>query len=225
MSDFGVLLSTDGGQPFVTPISTPMALYGKYEVTSAPSGNGRAANLTIPWNNAWPAMVFVKCNINGVTLGTVKGNGSISASGYTFLNNNFVMTVYVFGIFPQPAPAFGIAIWNSAGDLVLTNETKVLSDLITIGNPAIASQSGIGMDITLTGSYAVCPQIHGTTLYQISAGAGQPVIVNVMTYTCANNSGGVTRFTAAANQAPGGNPAGYTDTRCILTGINTSAYD
>lgn len=225
MSDFGVLLSTGSGQPFVTPISTPMALYGKYVVNSSASGNGQAAAVTIPWNNAWPAMVFVKCNINGVTLGTAKGNGSISASGYTYQNNNFVMTVYVFGIFPQTAPAWGIAIWNSAGELVLTNETRVLSDLVTIGNPAIANQSGIGMDITLAGSYAVCPQIHGTTLFQINAGAGQPVIVNVMTYTCANNSGGVTRFSAAANQAPGGNPAGYTDTRCILTAINTAAYD
>jgi hypothetical protein len=226
MSDFGVLLSNGSGNPFVTPVSIPMSMYGRYTANAVGNGNYASANGSIPWNPAWPAMVFLKSDLAGVYLSTAKTANSIIFGGSFLQSRAFTVTAYVFGIFPQNPPEWGMIIVDENGQIVLTNETRVLSDLVTVGNSAVANQSGVGMDITLPGSYAVCPKIHGSMLFQTSnAGTGQPIIVNVMAYTSCANSEGNTRFTAAANQAPGGSLIGSTDTRCILTAINTAAYD
>lgn len=227
MSDFGILLSVGSGQPFITPVSVPMSMKSKVVANSSSvSGGSQSAVISIPWDNTWPAMIFVRSNVAGTILGTSKKNGVLSASGANISGNAFTLTAYFFGIFPQSAPAWGLCVWDAAGNVVLSNETRVLSDLVTVGDPSIASQSGVGMDITLGGAYAVCPVIHGSTLFQnTNAGTGQPIIVNVEGRTSAAFNGSTTRFTAAPTQYPGGNPVGYTDTRCTLVAINTSAYD
>lgn len=222
MSDFGVLLSTSSGQPFVTPVSTPMSMYGKYIVNSS----GGSAASSIDWPASWPAMVFVKSNLPGVIVGASKGGGKIYFSGSDVLNRNFTITAYIFGIFPQTAPAWGLVVWDAAGQVVLTNETRVLSDLVTVGTPGVGNgRCGLTMDITLSGSYAVCGVIHGMTLFQTSAPGGQIVIIPVTAYTSCAYNGVSTRFTAATSQQPGGSPVGSSDSGCILTAINTAAYD
>ena len=227
MSDFGVLLSTGSGNPFITPSSIPMSMYGKYTAQSSSNGgNSQAAVGEIPWNDAWPAMVFLKSTMPGAALGSYKASGRIGFSGSTVNSAPFTLTAYVFGIFPQTAPAWGLCVWDENGEVILTNETRVLTDLVTVGAVGVNGQSGVTMDITLAGSYAVCPKIHGSTLFQnLNAGTGQPIIVNVTAFTSAAFDGSGTRFTAALTQYPGGNPVGNTDTMCDLVAINTAAYD
>lgn len=227
MSDFGVLLSTGSGNPFITPSSIPMSMYGKYTVPSSGNGgNSQVATMTIPWNDSWPAMVFLKSTQVGAVLGSYKASGQIGFSGSTVNSGPFTLTAYVFGIFPQTAPEWGLCVWDEQGQVILTNETRVLTDLVTVGQVGVNGQSGVTMDITMSGSYAVCPKIHGSTLFQnLNAGTGQPVIVNVTASSSAAFNGSGTRFTAALNQYPGGNPVGNTDTMCDLVAINTAAYD
>ena len=227
MSDFGILLSTGSGNPFITPASIPMSMYGKYTVNSSSNGgNGQAAAMSIPWNDEWPAMVFVKSTQPGAVLGSYKAAGRVGFSGSTVNSAPFTVTAYVFGIFPQTPPQWGLCVWDDKGEVILTNETRVLTDLVTVGTVGVNGQSGVTMDITLAGSYAVCPKIHGSTLFQnLNSGTGQPIIVNVTAYTSAAFDGSSTRFTAALTQYPGGNPVGNTDTMCDLVAINTAAYD
>lgn len=225
MSDFGVLLSTGSGQPFITPASTPMALHGKYVINSTLTNGVHSVAGSIPWNPARPVMIFVKSTAVGTALGTGK-----TASAYLFSGTSrvgaFTLTAYAFGIFPQTMPDWGLCIWNGAGEVVLTNETRVLSDLVTVGQFGVSHQYGINMDITLPGSYAVCPVTHGAILFQVPNPSGPgPIIVPVTTYTSAAYINGTTRFTAASSDSPGGGSVGSIDSGCILTAINTAAYD
>lgn len=227
MSDFGVLLSTGSGNPFVTPISVPMSMYGRYEYQAVGSGNSASAGGSIPWNPAWPAMVFLKASRDNVAVSSQKTANSLLFGGSINASVPFTLTVYVFGIFTQSAPEWGLVVYDTNGEIVLTNETRVLSDITTIGNPNIANQSGIGMDITMPGSWAVCPKIHGALIFQtVNPGSGQPIITNITVRSACGYSGGNTRFTSSAGSTNGsGSQVGYTDSRCTLVAINTAAYD
>lgn len=219
-------MSNGSGNPFVTPISIPMSMRGKYEVQAVGSGNSASASGSIPWNSAWPAMVFLKASTPGVALGSRKLSDSITFSGSLNVSRAFTLTAYVFGIFPQSAPEWGLVVYDTKGEIVLTNETRVLTDLVTIGNPNIANQSGIGMNITMGGSWAVCPKIHGSIIYQTTMpGSGQPIITNVTVYTACEYNGSSTRFYSSGGATGSGGQVGYTDSRCTLVGINTAQYD
>ncbi|MEZ6879953.1 hypothetical protein [Enterobacter sp. KB-280D8] len=224
MADYGAYILMDNGNPFVTPYSTPFCLYNRSEVAS--NTNGSAA-IDIPVDPSYPAIAF--CRVSGpsqaVYLGVRRNGSVISASastpaGYTG-SKTFTLTVYVFAVFPQPLPQWGIAFWDASGRVVLTNESRVLTDLVTVGTPGAG---GINLDVTLSGSYAVAPGILGSSLWQTSQG-GQPVIINVTAYTGCYFNGITTRFWPVGNQISGGTPAGGTTTGITLTAINTAAYD
>ena len=224
MADYGAYILMDNGNPFVTPYSTPFCLYNRSEVAS--NTNGSAA-IDIPVDPSYPAIAF--CRVSGpsqaVYLGVRRNGSVISASastpaGYTG-SKTFTLTVYVFAVFPQPLPQWGIAFWDASGRVVLTNESRVLTDLVTVGTPGAG---GINLDVTLSGSYAVAPGILGSSLWQTSQG-GQPVIINVTAYTGCYFNGVTTRFWPVGNQISGGTPAGGTTTGITLTAINTATYD
>lgn len=224
MADYGAYILMDNGNPFVTPYSTPFCLYNRSEVAS--NTNGSAA-IDIPVDPSYPAIAF--CRVSGpsqaVYLGVRRNGSVISASastpaGYTG-SKTFTLTVYVFAVFPQPLPRWGIAFWDASGRVILTNESRVLTDLVTVGTPGAG---GIILDVTLSGSYAVAPGILGSSLWQTSQG-GQPVIINVTAYTGCYFNGSTTKFWPVGNQIVGGTPAGGTTTGITLTAINTAAYD
>ncbi|MCU6671180.1 hypothetical protein M8013_20845 [Enterobacteriaceae bacterium H4N4] len=222
MAGFGALIVLENGNPFITPNSTPFCLYQKVTVNSANTGgNYQGASVDIPIDASYPAIVFCKTS-NAATVGATRvGNvikvGSSSPSGLVH-----TLTAYVFAIFPQNLPAWGMAIWDENRKLVLTNESRVLSDLVTIGTPG--NNGGINIDQTLSGSYAIAPAILGSSLYQIMV-QGQPVIVNVTAYAGALFNGSITRISPVGNQIGQGSPAGGTNTGIAITAINTAAYD
>lgn len=222
MAGFGALIVLENGNPFITPNSTPFCLYQKVTINSANTGgNYQGASVDIPIDASYPAIVFCKTS-NAATVGATRaGNvikvGSSSPSGLVH-----TLTAYVFAIFPQTLPAWGMAIWDENRKLVLTNESRVLSDLVTIGAPG--NNGGINIDQTLSGSYAIAPAILGSSLFQIMV-QGQPVIVNVTAYAGALFNGSTTRISAVGNQIGQGSPAGGTNTGIAITAINTAAYD
>ncbi len=218
---YGAMISLENGNPFVTPQSTPFCLYQRVEVGSSASGAAQVANVDIPIDPSYPAIVFCKTSnyatVSATRVGGVIRAGSGSPNGYAH-----TLTVYVFAIFPQTKPAWGLAVWDAQGKLVLTNESRVLSDLVTIGT--VGAGGGINIDQTLNGSYAVAPTILGSALYQVMV-QGQPVIISVTGYAGAMYNGSTTRINAQGNEIGQGSGAGGTNTGRTITAINTAAYD
>ncbi|WP_336996082.1 hypothetical protein [Leclercia sp. UBA7405] len=222
MADYGALISLENGNPFITPNSTPFCLYRKVTANSVGTGgNYQGASADIPIDPSYPAIVFCKTSnaatVSAARVGNVIKVGSSSPRGLTH-----TLTAYVFAIFPQTLPKWGMAIWDEAGKLVLTNESKVLTDLVTIGTPG--NNGGINIDQTLAGSYAIVPTILGSSLWQITV-QGQPVIINSTAYAGALFNGSTTRINAQGSQTGQGSPAGGTNTGIAITAINTAAYD
>ncbi|MCK2177888.1 phage tail protein [Enterobacter asburiae] len=138
------------------------------------------------------------------------------------INQSFTLTAYVFAIFPQKLPAWGFAIWNATGKLVLTNESRVLSDLQTVGDAG--ANGGINIDQTLSGSWAVAPAQLGQTIITNNA-TKPPTIYTINAYSSCRFNGGSTRINAGGTSTGTGSPGGGTNTGTSLTAINTAAYD
>lgn len=221
MADYGAYILLDNGNPFVTPQSTPFCLYAKLTANSDSNGN---AAVNVALDASYPAIVFCKTSHTAqptlVTSGRV-GN-TIGASSRSAYNQAHTLTAYVFAIFPQTLPEWGFAIWDASGKLVLTNESRVLSDLITVGTPGV--NGGINIDQTLNGSWAVAPGILGS-LIVINGNTSPPTIVNITTWSGCRFDGSTTRINAAPNTTATGTPSGSTNTGITLTAINTAAYD
>jgi hypothetical protein len=92
-----------------------------------------------------------------------------------FLRPNATGTAYVyfFSIFPQTKPDYGLAVWDASGTLILTNETRTLSDVVTLGTAGVDASSGYNINTTLAGKWACMPAMLGLITGVISAG-GQP---------------------------------------------------
>lgn len=214
------------GQTFITPESTPFVLYSRVEaVATRTSGENVSATAQVYCPAAYSAIGFIKCSW-GAALGCSRNGDYITFSGSAQGKNVpiFTITCYTFAKFPQPLPRWGMAIWDGGGTCILTNESKPLSDLVTIGTPG-QTTGGIYIDQTLGGSYAVMPRMMGATLVLVQIPGQQPVIVNVAAYTAANFNGSTTRINSASNQAAGGTPSGYLNTGVAVVAINTAAYD
>jgi len=224
VADYGAMILLDNGNPFVTPQSTPFCLYRKVVVNSGSNG---VASAEIPIDPSYPAIAFCRVSNTDAPTFTHAGRvgGVIRVSSGTPVgaaNTQHTLTAYIFAIFPQSLPACGFAIWDAAGKLVLTNESRVLSDLVTVGTPGAGG--GINIDQTLAGSWAVAPATLGMSLWQVMV-QGQPVIISVMAYTGCRFDGANTRINAVGNQIGQGSPAGGSNTGIVLTAINTAAYD
>ncbi|HFO5133946.1 TPA: hypothetical protein ACHJ26_004409, partial [Escherichia coli] len=152
MATFGAYLRLSNGNIFVTPEATPLCLYKRVTLTSS--------DQTVAVPSGKPVMVFVKSTTAAAVLAYRNSSSTLligAGSGYA----------YIFSIFPPSLPKWGMAIWNASGELVLTNESRILTDLVTVGTAG--SSGGIYIDQTLSGSYAICPQLLGALVGQGSA--------------------------------------------------------
>lgn len=227
---YGAFIDVNGN-PFITPLSTPFALYRRGTIQSSSVSSSQDAQAYIPIPSNVPVIAFCKTTVTeqGTALAayTFREGANVNTvyiRGVNPANQSFTLTYYIFAIFEQTLPNWGMAIWDESGRLILTNETKVLSDLVTIGTPGYAS-GGLNIDQTLNGSYAVVPTILGN--YQIQQGTlptGQPIIGNSTAGTSARYNGSTTRINAAATTAAG-QIINTTNNGNIITAINTSAYD
>ena len=212
MAEFGAMILMDNGNPFVTPQSTPFCLYGKYTFNSSANGSSQQVAQNIALNADYPVMVFIRTTNTAQPTPVIsyRNGGNVYVAGVNPYNQSFTLTAYIFAIFPQTLPKWGMAIWDSSGKLVLTNESRVLSDLQTIGTPG--ANGGINIDQTLDGSWAVAP----SRLGQVNRNDA---------YSSCRYSGTSTRINAGtAANTPGGD-GGVINNGIILTAIKTDAYD
>lgn len=225
MAEYGVMIDNLNGNPFVTPNSTPFCLFRRVTANSVSNGSFHSASISVTLDSSYPAMVFCKTSLTGqptVVLSGRSGN-TVGASSNNAAGQAHTLTAYIFAIFPQNLPDWGLAIWDAAGKLVLTNESRVLSDLLTIGTPG--NSGGVNIDTTMAGSFAVCPICTGSSLWQTTGGAGGIVIINVQAFAAAGYNGTTTRINSASNGQGQGNAVGGTNTGVAIVAINTANYD
>lgn len=221
---YGAMIDVNGN-PFITPNSIPYALYGRYVFNSYSNGTIQQLSEYISINPSYNPMTFVRVSGTSSPTGCqtyIEGNG-IRVAGANNGNNAFTVTVYVFAIFPQTLPNWGMAIWDESGTLILTNETRVLTDIQTIG---AGGAGGTNITFSSGGSYAVSPSRLGAVQLLIPGAPGQPpYLISADMYTSCVYSGGSTNITAVPAPSQGGSPQGYTNNGNSLTIINTEAYD
>ncbi|HDR2351750.1 TPA: hypothetical protein QCH58_003151 [Enterobacter asburiae] len=225
MADYGALIALDNGNPFITPQSTPFCLYRKVVVDSVASGAYHGASATIALDVSYPAMVFCKTSDTAqpTMVTAARSGGNILVGSSNAYGQSHTLTAYIFAIYPQTLPKWGFAVWDATGKLVLTNESRILSDLVTVGTPG-ATTGGINIDVTLPGSYAVAPAILGSQIIQ-NNNTKPPTIVNITAYSGCRFNGSSTRINAAPSTTATGSAAGGTTTGIALTAINTTAFD
>ncbi|HBN0091804.1 TPA: hypothetical protein L1M76_005014, partial [Enterobacter hormaechei subsp. xiangfangensis] len=145
-----------------------------------------------------------------------------------FLRPNATGTAYVyfFSIFPQTKPDYGLAVWDASGTLILTNETRTLSDVVTLGNAGVDASSGYNINTTLAGKWACMPAMLGLITGVISAG-GQPQPYSAIYKSMAKLEGSNTRIFARPQTTPGGNlqNVAYSNLRNVIMAINCANYD
>lgn len=197
MATFGAYLRLSNGNIFVTPEATPLCLYRRVTLTSS------YQTVAVPSNK--PVMVFVKSHTASPVLAYRDTLSTVmigAGNGYA----------YIFTIFSPSLPKWGMAIWNASGELVITNESRILTDLVTVG--VAGSRGGIYIDQTLSGSYAICPQLLGA---QVGQGAAS-------IYAAAYYNGVNTRiYGIKAGDVYA--PTGFINHGNAITAIKTDAYD
>lgn len=224
MAKYGALISLPNGNPFITPDSTPMTLYRKVTVNSTFGGNFNSASASVTIDGQKGGIAFARTSAPAKISASKSGNTfSVDASNYRV--SAFVLEAYFFAIYPLTLPAWGVAIWDAEGTLVLTNESRVLSDLTTIGSPGAVS-GGLNIDTYMAGKWAVNPMGLGSVLLHAgSAPGGQPIIQPVDVGTGCFNEGAGTRIKGLSSTSASGSSIGTTNSGIVITAINTAVYD
>lgn len=224
MAKYGALISLSNGNPFITPDSTPMTLYRKVTVNSTFGGDFNSASASVTIDGQKGGIAFARTSAPAKISASKSGNTfSVDASNYK--GSAFVLEAYFFAIYPLTLPAWGVAIWDAEGTLVLTNESRVLSDLTTIGSPGAAT-GGLNIDTYMTGKWALNPMGLGSVLLHAgSAPGGQPIIQPVDVGTGCFNEGAGTRIKGLSSTTASGSSVGTTNSGIVITAINTAAYD
>ena len=224
MAKYGALISLPNGNPFITPDSTPMTLYRKVTVNSTFGGDFNSASASVTIDGQKGGIAFARTSAPAKISASKSGNTfSVDASNYR--GAAFVLEAYFFAIYPLTLPAWGVAIWDAEGTLVLTNESRVLSDLTTIGSPGAIS-GGLNIDTYMAGKWAVNPMGLGSVLLHAgSAPGGQPIIQSVDVGTGCFNDGAGTRIKGLSSTTASGSSVGTTNSGIVITAINTAAYD
>lgn len=224
MAKYGALISLPNGNPFITPDSTPMTLYRKVTVNSTFGGDFNSASASVTIDGQKGGIAFARTSAPAKISASKSGNTfSVDASNYR--GSAFVLEAYFFSIYPLTLPAWGVAIWDAEGTLVLTHESRVLSDLTTIGSPGAVS-GGLNIDTYMAGKWAVNPMGLGSViLHAGSAPGGQPIFQSVDVGTGCHDDTGGTRIRGQSSTTASGSSVGSTNSGIVITAINTAAYD
>lgn len=224
---YGAMLTDSAGIPFYIGDTMPLTLLEK-RVLNVPAVSGSGTVINIFNNDGAIRFVFANSNAsqgNGLSTCEVLelsgGIWSLRCAGPARTVN-----VYIFGYQFQPVPAWGIQINDSQGRCILTNETKVLSDVQKLGNEGSETGSGLNANFTLSGEWAVAPVYTGNYTGTVSVG-GQvyPVVAQYASSARFNGSG--TQITSGyiGNTSSGGGGTGtLTNYRNRLVAVNVQRY-
>ncbi|MDI6536318.1 hypothetical protein QMA77_05125 [Pantoea ananatis] len=222
---FGALLTDSQGVPFYIDGTRPLTLVNKV-VFSVPSPGGLRSIDLYP-NDGVIRFVFIQDNA-GTTSNYCSWLQMDSNTWRLYMNYQAgtSVTVFIFGYANQPVPAWGVAIWDAQNNCILTNESKVLRDVTSLGDQSSDTNSGFRFTGTLAGSWAVAPFWSGLfTGVDNSTGQARPVSATF--YLAAHFNGSQTFLRSGIGQGSVdgnvSNPS-YSNSRCLLTCINVDKY-
>lgn len=218
---YGALLTDEQGVPFYIDGTRPLTLISKIAV-SIPSSSG-VFSRDLYANDGQVRFVFIQSNSSDGAkaewLQMESGVWRLYASG-----GSRTVTVYIFGYANQPVPAWGIAIWDANGNCILTNESKVLKDVVQLGDISSDSTSGYRISNTRSGSWAIAPTYTGV-FNGVDNSTGQPRPVVNTYYASAYYNGSSTVISSHTNGSLAGTTGGtYTNARNTITAVNVANY-
>lgn len=218
---WGALLTDQYGNPWVTPETTPMSLVNKIVINANTPGV-----YILPVNASSPFVVACHSTVDGAIFWISKANDTYGLNYSKAASSDSVgtVTIYIFGIvIPQSLPKFGIAIWNAAGQCILTNETKVMPAPQSFGTIGNANDTGYFINKTVSGKFAVIPKIMGQINGTVNAG-GQIRPVSSAIDTGAYYNGSSTRLYSGLrrNVVTGAETVTYANSRDLIYAIDVS---
>lgn len=224
--DYGIMIVNDAGNPFITPQSVPVSLYSKGAANSVQaSSTNSIATVTLPRPNNWGAVLPFAYTTQPCALkASIDANNNLVVSANSILGASFMLSVFLFTEFTPGLPDYGFATWNAAGELVFTNEMRVLTDVQSLGNPASDTDSGITLDKTLNGRFGVIPQMTGVIHWRNTV-AGN--IVQIPNGFSAYFNGSATRVNSQAYIFTGGSgwvQVGYNNNARAAIVLDVSKY-
>lgn len=231
---YGAYLLLDNGNPFYTPDSTPLRLASKHSVRSTITNANARASITINHNVSTPFVPFVVARSDGnqpvaFSMGLPSGGNQVVINGFSYSGNNtsnFTMEVYFFSMSPRSAASgYGMAIYNQSGQLILTHEDKVLTDMETVGSRGTPS-AGIGANAERTGKWGVVPAFAGWYLFRVDSGGPGVIIVPISAGFGATYNGIKTNmYPQILASNPSNQGAGSGSTGTPMTILNLAPYD
>ncbi len=231
---YGGLFSLPNGETFTTPDAIPMRLRQTYDFRSSiANATARAAGF-IPvdlsrsflpvffaWNDGNSTSQLVTCNWSPVS-------GGINVEGFAYGGGNtvnFTMRVYLFSMEPRSNPGgYGLAVYDAQGNLIITHEDKVLTDIQSLGDRG-SQNAGTGIDVTFGGRWGYIPGIAGIQFWR-SAGGGPGGTLTPINMRFGNYfDGSSTRLSSALTLAPSGQVESGANALSPMTVFNLSIYD
>lgn len=217
MMNWGALITADDGTQFITDESTPISLQGIYTA----SGSNTVTQV-IPYDTSDVVLPFCVSTGNNFFAYGISGNTiQVTAQAADTDNSPFTFSVYLFTTRAQPVPSWGVAIWDRNGKCILTNETKVLTDIQNQGTKG-TNDSGLGMSRTLPGKWAILPEVAGYIVGVIQQRPFQIGIGFASRYDGANTY--IVPVQSSSIPA-GGQPTGSLDAKTVVRAINVSRYE
>lgn len=227
MAKYGAFFGRTAGFGWMTPDSTPMHFAKRIELSVTV---GSAVQYIDTGISGRVAMIpFIQMHTDpgiAVYFDAQVKNGTWQICAASPLSGTFTARVYCFHtVIPQPLPKYGCAIFNSAGQCILTNETNPLRILesitlraATLGVPA-QTKTYAGRSI------AVYPTSTGYTIGNIQNPPGPPLIVQSFHSYRAVRQGGGTLLAPGAPKSTPGNVNNWFSPLVQTYVIDTSFYD
>ncbi|MBD2797746.1 hypothetical protein ID856_14550 [Xenorhabdus sp. 18] len=141
--DWGAFLTTNEGVPWWTPKTTPLSFVRKESVRLDEWGRGARIETRI--STAQPCLAFMCAHTSDIwhaPYGDLGGGGGqwvidvkLSAAKASVLCEIYLFTL----VYPQPVPDWGMAVWDEAGQCVITSDTK---PLVIEGEDSTARRQG-----------------------------------------------------------------------------------
>lgn len=223
MAKYGGYFLLDNGWPFVTPDSIPLRLDSVHVVESRNATASKeiymdTSKTIIPFlmvETYSTGQPFQKVVIPGYHVGN--GKVMISAACYAGRDpGEFRLTCLIFTNAPKPLRQgmYGAAFFDAGGQLVLTNEDRVLTDMMTIGTLGVERHTGIYIDEWRDGRIGIIPGIAGARVGQGHSTA----------YFATYSEGGRTRVLAALAGSPPPGATGTINAGTVVTCVNFDNY-
>lgn len=219
---YGAMTTDAAGVPFYIEGASPMTMlehrvynapsYGQYIDIGPADGSIKAyfacEDLALDTPAAWTGMAIVV--VNGVYR-LMTGNASRN------------IHLYIFGVQFQPVPTWGIQLNDAQGRCILTNETKVLANVQSFGDPNNPQASGMSLVVDLPGRWAVLPAYTGNFV-GVTNTTGQPIPIVAQYLTSARFNGSTTRIRSGYHGNMEQGTGTNTNYRNRITAVDVSRF-